>query len=101
MKIEEVARLVAERPGLSCIAQGGYLEWRRRGRLVARQMEHDQLLIRCDFDDRDLLLRAFPGTFSVPQRYRRHMMVVANLAAGDPEAIEDAIDSAWLLQGSY
>ena len=40
-------------------------------------------LIRADFDYRDSILRQLPGTFSVPTRYVKHMMVVADLANGD------------------
>jgi hypothetical protein len=47
---------------------------------------------------RDLILRQFPGTFSVPPRYEKHMMVVADLASGDVGAIEDALAAAWRFQ---
>jgi hypothetical protein len=55
-------------------------------------------VIRAGFDDRDALLRQFPRTFSVPSRFARHMMVVADLAHGDPDAIEDALRAARALQ---
>jgi hypothetical protein len=42
----------------------------------------------------------FPGTFRVPARYARHMMVVADLARGEAGAIEDALEAAWQLQRS-
>jgi hypothetical protein len=45
-------------------------------------------------------LRQFPDTFSVPDRYIKHMMVVADVAGGDAGAIEDALEAAWLLQRS-
>ena len=57
-------------------------------------------MIRADFDYRDSLLRQFAGTFTVPARYVRHMMIVADLANGDRGAIEDAIEAAWELQRS-
>lgn len=50
--------------------------------------------IRADFDDRDVLLRQFPTTFSVPNRFAKHMMVVADLATADAGAIEDALVAA-------
>jgi hypothetical protein len=58
------------------------------------------LVIRADFDYRDSILRRFPGTFSVPARSIKHMMVVADLARGDAGAIEDALEAAWQLQRS-
>jgi hypothetical protein len=35
---------------------------------------------------------------SVPTRYTKHMVVVADLARGDDGAIEDALEAAWELQ---
>ena len=78
----------------------GLAEWRYHGRLVARQLDDVHLVIRASFEYRDLVLRQFPGTFTVPARYVKHMMVVADLAGGDAGAIEDALEAAWQLQRS-
>lgn len=98
MLIDEVSRLAEALPGVRRTAADGLAQWRYHGRLVARQLDDAHLVIRADFDYRDSLLRQFPGTFSVPPRYRKHMMVVADLAGGEPGAIEDALDAAWRLQ---
>jgi hypothetical protein len=76
----------------------GLAQWRYHGRLVARQLDNAHVVIRADFDYRALVLRQFPGTFSIPNRYRKHMMVVADLARADADAIEDALEAAWRLQ---
>jgi len=55
-------------------------------------------VIRADFDYRASILRDFPETFSVPTRYTKHMMVVADLAGADAGAVEDALEAAWQLQ---
>lgn len=95
-----MARLAADLAGVRRAARDGLAEWRYHGRLVARQLDDVHLVIRADFDYRDSVLRQFPGTFSVPARYVQHMMVVADLAAGDAGAIEDALEAAWQLQRS-
>ena len=95
-----MARLAEALAGVRLTAPGGLAEWRYRGRLVARQIDAARLVIRADFDYRDSLLRQFPDTFSVPARYIKHMMVVADLARGDAGAIEDAFEAAWRLQQS-
>ena len=100
VEIDEVARIAAAMTGVRRTAVRGLAEWRYHGRLVARQLDDVHLVVRAEFDYRDLLLRQFPGTFSVPDRYIRHMMVVADLATGDPDAIEDALEAAWQLQRS-
>ena len=96
----EVARLAEALAGVRRTAPEGLAVWRYHGRLVARQLDDAHLVIRADFDYRDSVVRQFPRTFSVPARYAKHMMVVADLAAGDAGAIEDALEAAWQLQRS-
>jgi hypothetical protein len=100
VEIDDIARLIEPLAGVRRSASGGLAEWRYHGRLVARQLDGTHLVIRADFDARDLMLRQFPETFSVPSRFVRHMMVVADLDRAEPGAIEDAIEAAWLLQRS-
>jgi len=83
-----------------CTVRDGLAEWRYHGRVVARQLDDGHIVIRADFDYRDLMLRQHPATFSVPARYAKHMMIVADLADGDAGAIEDALEKAWQLQRS-
>ena len=100
MEIGDLARLADALAGVRRTAPEGLAEWRYHGRLVARQLDDTHLVIRADFDYRDSMVRQFPETFSVPARYIKHMMVVADLARGDAGAIEDAVEAAWLLQRS-
>ena len=74
------------------------LNWRYRGRLVARELDDTHVVIRASFELRDLLLQSFPETFSVPKRFAKHMMVVADLENGNADAVEDAVIGAWELQ---
>ena len=96
----DVARLAEGLAGVRSTTRQGLTEWRYHGRLGARQLDDVHLVIRAEFGYRDSLLRQFPATFSVPARYRRHMMVVADLASGDAGAVEDALEAAWQLQWS-
>jgi hypothetical protein len=98
--IDEVGRLAEALAGVRRTTADGLAQWRYHGRLVARQLDDAQVVIRVDFDNRATLLRQFPETFRVPRRYRKHMMIVADLATGDPGAIEDALEAAWRLQRS-
>ncbi|MGN6792748.1 MAG: hypothetical protein ACTHJW_10210 [Streptosporangiaceae bacterium] len=100
MHMGEVDNLAAALEGVRRSSSRGLAQWRYRGRLVARQLDDDRLVIRADFEYRDSILRQFPETFSVPNRYAKHMMVVADLRTGDAGAIEDAIEAAWRLQRS-
>ena len=98
MTLDAVSRLAAQRDGVSERRREGLLEWRRRGRLVARQIDDSHIVIRASFDFRDLIVQSFPETFSVPPRFAKHMMVVADLEHGNGDAVEDAVIAAWELQ---
>jgi hypothetical protein len=98
VEMDDVTRLADALAGVRRSAPQGLAEWRYHGRLVARQLDDAHLVIRADFDYRDSLLRQFPGTFSVPARFTRHMMIVADIACGEAGAIEDALEAAWQFQ---
>jgi hypothetical protein len=100
VNIDDVARVAGALEGVRRTVPHGPAEWRYHGRLVARQLDDMHLVIRADFDYRDSVLQQFPRTFTVPPRYLKHMMVVADLARGDAGAIEDALEAAWQLQRS-
>jgi hypothetical protein len=89
--------LVSQLDHVAVRSRGGALDCRYRGRLVARQIGPDHVVIRISFELREEMLRLFPDTFTVPPRYAKHMMVVADLG-GDAGAIEDAVVAAWRLQ---
>jgi hypothetical protein len=100
MEIEDVAKITSALPGVRRGERGGLAEWRYHGRLVVRQIDDTRVVIRTEFTYRDVLLRDFPETFTVPRQYVKHMMIVADLAHGATEGIEDAIEAAWVLQQS-
>jgi hypothetical protein len=97
-RLDDVSRLAAQLEGVTERSRDGLLDWRYRGRLVARQLDSGHVVIRATFEFRDLLCRSFPGTFSVPNRFAKHMMIVADLENGNADAIEDAVIGAWELQ---
>jgi hypothetical protein len=98
VELADLSRLAGELEGVTERRSGGLLDWRYRGRRVARQLDDAHVVIRASFEVRGFLLRSFPETFSVPPRYSKHMMVVADLARGNGDAIEDALIAAWELQ---
>jgi hypothetical protein len=98
MRVTDLSDLAAQLSGVAERRRNGLLEWRYQGRLVARQLDPTHVVIRASFDVRDLLLRSFPDTFSVPRRFRKHMMIVADIETGNADAVEDAIIAAWELQ---
>ncbi len=100
MRLTDLSGLAAQLNNVVERRRNGLLEWRYQGRLVARQLDHSHVVIRTSFDVRDFLLQSFPNTFGVPNRFRKHMMIVADLETGNADAIEDAIIAAWELQSA-
>ena len=101
MGLADVEKVLEGLEGVRRTERPGELpEWRYHGRLIARQLDSDHFVIRIDFDLRRSLLLSDAATFSVPDRYAKHMMIVADIVNGDVGAIEDAIDNAWQLQRS-
>jgi hypothetical protein len=98
MTLADLSRLTAQLGGVSESRREGLLDWRYRGRLVARQLDGSHIVIRTSFEYRDFLLQSFPETFSVPKRFAKHMMVVADFENGNTDAVEDAVIGAWELQ---
>jgi hypothetical protein len=98
MRFADLSRLAAQLDGVSERCRDGLLDWRYRGRLIARQLNDSHIVIRASFDLRDFLVQSFPETFSVPKRFAKHMMIVADLEDGNGDAIEDAVIAAWELQ---
>jgi len=97
MRVGELRTTVGRLGGVSERRRDGLLDWRYHGRLVARQLDAGHIVIRASFETRDFLVQSFPETFSVPKRFAKHMMVVADLA-GNAAAIEDAVIGAWEMQ---
>ena len=100
MRLADLSRLASQLEGVAERSRDGMLDWRYRGRLVARQLDESHVVIRASFDSRDFLQQSFPNTFSLPRRFAKHMMIVADLN-GEADAIEDALIGAWELQSRH
>ena len=53
MRLADLSRIAAELDGVSERKRDGLLDWRYRGRLVARQLDAGHVVIRASFDFRD------------------------------------------------
>lgn len=98
VKMSDLAEMIAKLDGVRRTTKDELAQWRYGGRLVARQLDDTHIAIRADFEYRDVLMLQFPTTFSVPTRFEKHMMVVADIGSTDDGAIEDALFAARDLQ---
>lgn len=98
MNLAQVSEHLSALEGVRQGEQRGLLRWTVGGRVVARQLDDDAVVIRSGFDERERLVTEHPETFTVRPRFEAHMMVVAELARASPAAVRDALDAAWSLQ---
>jgi hypothetical protein len=59
--------------------------------------EPDTLVVRCNADDRELLIEEAPDTYYVTEHYRPHPVVLVRLARIDRDALRDLLTSSWRL----
>ena len=99
--LDDFHELATSFAGVRRTTAGGAARWQFRGRLVARELDATHVAVRVPFEVRDALLHQHPDVFSVAPRFAGHMIVVADLGAGDDGAVEDAVTSAWRLQSEH
>ena len=101
MDLDSFHELATSLAGVRRTSANGAARWQLQGRLAARELDAAHVAVRVAFDVRDALLHQHPDVFSVPPRFAKHMIVVADLEAGDDGAVEDAVTSAWRMQAEH
>ena len=101
MDLDSFHALATSLDGVRRTTAAGASRWQLHGRLVARELDASHVAVLVPFDVRDALLHQHPDVFCVPRRFAKHMVVVADLAAGDDDAVEDAVTSAWRMQVAH
>lgn len=68
-----------------------------KGKLVARLRSEAEggLALRCDFEDRDVLLRADPKAFYLTDHYRDYPMILVDLAQVKWDLMPELLEQAW------
>jgi hypothetical protein len=95
---ETVRRLALELPAVEEGTSYGTPAFRVRGKFLARLREDgESLAIKCGFEERDLRIRADPGTFFTTDHYRGCPTVLVRLATVDPADLRDVLEQAWRL----
>lgn len=101
MDLDELHDLATSFDGVTRSTREGRVRWELDGRLIAREVDATQVVVRVPFDVRDQLVLQHPDIFSVPRRFAAHMLVVAVLDSDDPRAdaaLDRAVTAAWELQ---
>jgi hypothetical protein len=70
--------------------------FRVRGKFLARLKEDgDSLVVKIDFDTRDILLQADPETFYTTPHYAGHPSVLVRLSKVDRDDLARLLEDAW------
>jgi hypothetical protein len=67
------------------------------GLATHRSAEPDTLVVRCEFEERALLLEDSPDTYYVTDHYRSYPIVLVRLSGLDQEALHDLLSVSWRL----
>lgn len=98
MQLDELAKHLLALKGVRQSRPQGLVRWTVGGRLLARQLDDEAVVIRSEFERRERLLADHPETFTVRPRFETHMMVVAELPTASPSEVFEALDAAYALQ---
>lgn len=73
--------------------------FRVRDKLFARVLPGDQsIVVRCDFDQRDVLVESAPDIFEVTPHYQNYPAVVVHLGKLTRGMLEEVLEDAWTRQ---
>ena len=70
----------------------------KRGKMIARlQEDGETLVVRCPQPEREMLIEADPGVFTLTDHYRNYDYVLVRLPAADRDLLDERLTEAWRL----
>jgi hypothetical protein len=95
MTWDDVVSLACALPEVEEETAYGTPALRVRGRFLGRLREDGETLaIRCDIDERPLLVEQHAELFVTPH-YEDHPMVLVSLPTADPQLVRELVEDAW------
>lgn len=92
----EVRALALAFPGAEEATSYGTPAFRVRGKLFARlHQDGDSLVVRADFDQREVLMQADPRAFFITDHYRDHPWILVRLASVSRDQLSQVLEHAW------
>ncbi len=99
MTWDDVVRIALELPAVEIGTAYGTPALRVRGAFMGRLREDGETLaIRCDLEERPLLIDAHPGMLFVTPHYEAWPMVLVALPQADPRLVQELVEDAWVLK---
>ena len=95
MSWDDVLGIARDLPGIEIGESYGTPSLRVRGRFLGRLRDDGEtLVIRCDHDERPLLIESNAGLFVTPH-YQEYPAVLVTLAEADPALVRELVEDAW------
>jgi hypothetical protein len=95
---DEVRKLALALPEVEEGTSYGTPAFKVRKKFLSRLKEDGEtLVIRIDFDERDILMAANPETFYITDHYRGYPAMLVRLATVDPDDLRELFEGAWRL----
>lgn len=95
---KEVSKLGRALPGVTESTSYGTPALKVNGKLLVRLKEDGEtLVLRMDFVNRDLLLRAEPDLFFLTDHYLNYPSILLRLPRVTPARMEELLEDAWRL----
>ncbi len=93
---ETVRELALALPGTKEGTSYGTPAWRVGGKLFARlHQDGESLVVKIDFDERELRMAAVPKTFFITDHYRDYPMMQVRLATVKRDDLQELLEEAW------
>ena len=95
---EDVRELALALPGAEESTSYGQPAFRVRGKLFAWLSPHEQgaLVLKCDPEERPLLIDAQPDAFYVTPHYKGYPAVLVRLDVVDDDELAERVTDSWL-----
>jgi hypothetical protein len=94
--LDTVRRLALALPAVEEGLSYGTPAFRVRGKLFARLREDgDSLVVKIDFDEREILMLADPQTFYITDHYRNYPAMLVRLSVVRPAVLRGLLEDAW------
>jgi hypothetical protein len=92
---DEMRSLALAIPGAEEGFNMGSVVFKVNGKVLARLLGADAMIVGVSFDEREMLLEAEPETFHITDHYRDYPGMLARLASLTPQALESFLWKRW------
>jgi hypothetical protein len=96
--VRRIALALPKTEERSCYGTPGFYVGKK---IFARLLEDgDSVVLKIDYDRRDVLMKADPRTYFITDHYRNYPMLIVRLSAVDAADLRELLETAWQIASS-